>query len=75
MSGRAAPLTNHPRARAAALPHEALADPAFAAQSSFSETPPSLPDRLAWPVAAAAILASCAGLWLAVGGLARLLLG
>jgi len=41
---------------------------------AFSLTPPSGTDRLAWPVAAAAILAACAGLWLGVGALARVLL-
>lgn len=33
------------------------------------------PDRLAWPVAAVAILAVSSGLWLVVAGVARLILG
>jgi len=41
---------------------------------SFPFAPPPGTDRLAWPVAAAAILVVCAGLWLGIGGLVRLIL-
>jgi hypothetical protein len=70
MPGRAARSACPSPARAVALPHEALS----AADTTFSEAPGTLPDRLAWPVAAAAILATCAGLWLGVGAVLRLVL-
>jgi hypothetical protein len=54
------------------LPHAAFAPVAEA--DSFSDAPRPVIDRLAWPVAAAAILAVCAGLWLGVGSLLRLIL-
>jgi hypothetical protein len=60
------------RATAAVLPHAAFAPVAEA--DSFSDAPRPVIDRLAWPVAAAAILAVCAGLWLGVGSLLRLIL-
>lgn len=59
------------RAAAAALPCAAF--PAAEAGTRPLTPRPAI-DRLAWPVAAAAILAACAGLWLALGSLARLIL-
>jgi hypothetical protein len=60
------------RATAAVLPRTAFA-PADSVPSRL--TPRPVIDRLAWPAAAAAILAACIGLWLGIGSLVRLLLG
>ena len=59
------------RATAAVLPQVAFAPDGA---DSFPFAPPPGTDRLAWPVAAAAILVVCAGLWLGIGGRGRLIL-
>ena len=77
MQGRVqAKSSHHPRAVAAALPHGHFAGLRAEPRADVLPRPTETgPERLPWPVAASVILVTCAGLWLGVAGLARLVLG